>query len=431
MLFWLAAALIVLLALGAILRPFLRGGDAGETRAAYDVAIYKDQLAEIESDLARGVLSEAEAKASRTEISRRLLAAADAEERERAAGRAPAGVNRAAGVTVAALVVVGTLGTYAVIGVPGAEDQPLAERLADRAEARAQRPTQAEAEAIVLAELGAPQPSPDLVPEDVERLTELVAQLEEILVQRPMDITGHRLLASSYMQLGRLAEARGAQDRVLDLLGEAATAEDYAQTAEFRILAAGGYVSPQAERALAEGLQRDPSNPVMRYYSGRVLAQNGEPELALRLWSDLLDEGPADAPWIRAIEEEIGGVAAAAALGRIERGEDFDLGPGSLPPSQAPPGPSAEDMEAAETMTDEEQAAMIRGMVEGLSARLANEGGTPEEWARLIRALTVLGERDRAEAILAEARTAFAATPGALAPVEAVAAEFGLTGDAP
>ncbi|HRO11992.1 MAG TPA: c-type cytochrome biogenesis protein CcmI, partial [Amaricoccus sp.] len=97
---------------------------------------------------------------------------------------------------------------------------------------------------------------------------------------------------------------------------------------------------------------------------------------------------------------------------------------GLAPPAGA--GPSAEDVEAAGAMAPEERQAMIAGMVDGLSERLAREGGPPEDWARLIRSLGVLGRREEAAAILAEARQKHAGDPAGLAVIEAAAADAGL-----
>ena len=63
---------------------------------------------------------------------------------------------------------------------------------------------------------------------------------------------------------------------------------------------------------------------------------------------------------------------------------------------------------------------------EFLAERLATEGGPPEEWARLISALGVLGDNDRAGAILDEARTVFGENENALAMINAAAASAGL-----
>ena len=103
--------------------------------------------------------------------------------------------------------------------------------------------------------------------------------------------------------------------------------------------------------------------------------------------------------------------------------------PGYTPPEPsgtALPGPDAEAMAAAEAMTPEDRRRMVEGMVEGLETRLATQGGAPDEWARLIGALVVIGRQDHARDILAEARARFAATPEALAVIAEAAGKAGL-----
>jgi cytochrome c-type biogenesis protein CcmH len=95
--------------------------------------------------------------------------------------------------------------------------------------------------------------------------------------------------------------------------------------------------------------------------------------------------------------------------------------------SGAAPGPDAASLEAAQDMTPEERADMVRGMVEGLAARLASQGGPAEDWARLISALGVLGENDRALAILSEAEQVFAAHLADLDTIRDAARRAGVT----
>jgi cytochrome c-type biogenesis protein CcmH len=289
------------------------------------------------------------------------------------------------------------VGLYAGLGAPGLRDQPLAARQAREAAARAERPGQAAAEAMVAANA----PAPPLAGEEAE----LVARLEQVLKERPQDIEGHRLLARSLASLGRWPEARAAQERVVELLGDRTTAADLVDLAEARILAAGGYVSPEAEAALARALALDPEDPVARYYSGLTLLQGGRPDLAHRVWSRLLAQAPPDAPWIEPLRA---GVAEAARLAGLA------------------PGPSAADVEAAGAMAAEDRQAMIEGMVSGLAERLASEGGPPQDWAQLIRSLGVLGRPDEAASVLAEAREAHAGDAAALAAIEAAARDAGL-----
>ena len=217
--------------------------------------------------------------------------------------------------------------------------------------------------------------------------------------------------------MGNFAAAHRAQARVIELRGAEATAADYADLADLRILAAGGFVSPEAEAALLEALKRDPTNGTALYYSGLLYAQTGRPDLAFALWRPLLESSDPFAPWYMAIRAQIEDVADLA-------GVRYTAPP--APATEPLRGPSAEDMAAAQDMAPEDRLAMIEGMVGNLSARLADDGGTAEEWARLITALGVLGRTDEARAIADEAMAAFAAEPAALPLIEAARARAGI-----
>ena len=386
MTFWIFAGGLTVLALAAMLWPLLRPKTQTAMRSSYDVQIYKDQLTEVEADLARGTLTETEAKASRTEVSRRLLAAADAEANESASGNAPVGASRIMAVVISLAVLAGGLGVYQQLGVQGMPDFPLNERMGSR-------PSQE------VAEKAAEQYSaglPDIIQVDPKHL-ELVEQLQEVLKDRPDDLQGHQMLADNLAQLGEYAEARVAQDTVMRILADEATAADYAAHAEIMIVAANWYVSPAAEEALAHAFQIDPANKLARYYAGVLMIQRQDFAQTYNLWNGLLEEGPADAPWIPVIESQIEAVAAEA---------------GITPSSLA--GPSADQVNAAGEMTEEERNEMIGGMVAQLGERLATEGGSAEEWARLIRAYGVLGETAKASEIWNEAQEVFAGSPADL-----------------
>jgi cytochrome c-type biogenesis protein CcmH len=173
------------------------------------------------------------------------------------------------------------------------------------------------------------------------------------------------------------------------------------------ILAAGGFVSPEAEQVLLQTLNRDPQNGTALYYTGLLYAQVARPDRAFAVWRPLLEQSsPAD-PWYFPIHGQIEELGLRA--GVVYTAPEI--------PSEAP-GPTAEDMAAAQDMSPEDRQAMIENMVAGLSDRLANQGGTAEEWARLITALGVLGRTDEARAIADEATTAFAGQPDALPLIE-------------
>ncbi len=400
--FWLAAGVISLLVAFLILLAFLRPRKADAPAAAYDLQVYRDQLKEVDRDLERGILTEAEATRARTEVSRRILDA------DRALTQGDAAENRRGlldrWIIAVGLVAMigGAVGVYFQIGAPGYPDLPLATRIAILDEARANRPPQADAESQVTIR--------EAVPDQPDR-EELVARLRTIMEQRPNDAEGMALLASNEAALGNFRAARIAQGRLIELIGDDVTGAHFIDHAEMMILAAGGYVSPEAEAALVRGLEMEPRNGTARYYAGLMYAQQGRPDLAFPIWRNLLAESTADAPWLDPIRLQIEEVAALA-------GQRLRLA--DLPQPRAAPatGPTNEQMEAAAELPPEDRAAMIEGMVAGLANRLATEGGPPEDWARLITAFGVLGRADQAQAIYEEALGVFADDPGALAQIQ-------------
>ncbi|MDG4648768.1 c-type cytochrome biogenesis protein CcmI [Roseibacterium sp. SDUM158017] len=398
--FWIAVGGVSLLVSLLILVAFLRPRGGGVPAAAYDLQVYRDQLKEVDRDLERGILSEAEATRARTEVSRRILEAdsALAHAEKDQARRSAADRWIVAGGLVA--MVAGSVALYMQIGAPGYPDLPMQARIAMVEEARANRPDQDAAEAQTSV-----RPA---IPDQPER-EELVQRLRTIMEQRPEDAEGMALLASNEAALGNFRGARAAQERLIGILGDEATGAHYIDLAEMMILAAGGYVSPEAEAALRRGLELSPRNGTARYYAGLMYAQQGRPDMAFPIWRNLLAESTADAPWLEPIRLQIEEVAALA-------GERVTLS--DLPQPVRPRGPTAEDMEAAADMAPDDRTAMIEGMVGGLADRLATEGGPPEDWARLITAFGVLGRTEQARAVYEEATAVFAESPEALALIE-------------
>ena len=387
---WIVSGLMACAVIFVILRAIF-AVPAATKASELDVLVYKDQLQSLDSDLERGVVTAGEAEAARLEISRRLLAADKRAQSEVTADAR--GVSKLALAVMAVFLLGGSFGLYGLMGSPKLPDQPLVARQEAARIARFNRPNQATAEAEI-ATLELPR---EEVPADY---LELIKNLRETMAFRADDAEGWKLLALHEARIGNLAAAWRAKDRVITLLGDAATAADYADLAEFMIIATNGYVSVEAEGALASALKRNAKSPRARYYSGLALSQNGRPDVAYRMWIGLLEEGPDDAPWIPLIRDQIGAVARAAGIRITDRNA---------------PGPSAQQVEAAGDMTVEERQEMIRGMVAGLAERLATNGGAPNEWARLIRAYGTLGETAKASIIWNEAREVFGENAEAMA----------------
>jgi cytochrome c-type biogenesis protein CcmH len=384
--FWAAAVILVAGVAATLARAMWRARADDRASTDFDLAVYRDQLTEIERDIARDTIPADEGARLRTEIQRRLLEADRAARAARPAGQARAGRAAVALVSVTLLL---SLALYWKLGAPGYPDLPLQQRFAMSDALHAGRMSQAEAVAGVTA----PPARTDV---DASFL-ELMEKLRQAVKDRPDDLRGQELLARNEAALGNLGAAVTAQQAVIAAKADAATAEDHAGLAELMIFEANGYVSPEAEAALIAALEKDPENGTARYYTGAMFAQVGRFDRTFVLWRRLLDDGPADAPWVTLIRAQIEDVASRAGVSY------------TLPPQTGGPrGPSDSDMTAAAELSPEERQAMIVGMVEQLSERLAREGGSAEEWARLISSLAMIGRMDDARSIYAEAQTRFA-----------------------
>jgi cytochrome c-type biogenesis protein CcmH len=441
--FWAVAGMMALAVAVPLLTALRRGGDA-DPAASQDVRVYKDQLAEIDRDLTRGTIVADEAQRLRAEIGRRLIDADRAQARVDTDADEPSRPNKLA-ITVILLLAPATFLIYAGsasilrgigmqddriadlrdkfafevrirganlprmsfvfegLGAPGYPDLPLQSRLAQADARMKSRPSQAQAVAAV----PAPTPATDIAPDFLD----LMAKLRTAVADRPTDLRGLELLSRNEAALGNFTAAEAAQRQLLAVKRDGAVAADRAALAEILIAAAGGYVSPEAEAELIAALKLDPDNPTARYFSGLMFSQAGRFDRSFALWQPLLDESPADAPWVAAIRAQIEDVAYRA-------GVNYTL--------PAEKGPDTAAVAAAGDMSDADRQAMIAGMVAQLSDRLAREGGTVEEWNQLIRALVVLDQRDQAQVIYDEAKLKFVGRNAELSFLKLAAVESGL-----
>ncbi len=409
MTFWLITMALALGSCALLALALWRGHLGARPAAEFDLRVYRDQLSEVERDIERGVIKGDDAERVLTEISRRILTADKALQDESVDVRSPKAARFVAIGALAAVLIGGSFALYRDLGAPGYGDLALSTRIEAAADARASRPDQATAEASL--------PPFVIAPDTPETYAELIVKLREAVEKRPDDLQGATLLATHEMRLGNAVAAHAAQADVIRLKGATVNAEDYATYADMLIIAAGGYVSPEAEGALARVLRFDPKNGVARYYSGLMMLQVGRPDVAFRAWAQLLQDSGGDEGWVVPIREQIEDLAFRA-------GVKYELPPAK---DTSLTGTNVEDIENAETMSDEERTEMIRGMVDRLSDRLATTGGSAEEWARLIGALGVLGEADQAALIWQNAKDVFGDRPNDLAIVRGAARKLGIT----
>ena len=371
MLLWLLFAVLTAVVLTMLLAPLGRPARGEPAAAAGALAVYRDQLDEIEAERARGLLDQAEADAARNEVSRRLIAIAGAAETGSDSGHAlPL---RRIGVGVAALVPLLSLGLYLTLGSPGLPSHPMAGR------------------------------APASL--DQAGVGELVARVEAQLRANPGDARGWDVLAPVYFRLGRFRDAATAYANAARLEGE--SVKRLLGFAEASVFAADGVVGEDARVACEKILKIEPGRPEARIWLALAKEQDGRLAEALADYRKLLAAAPADAPWRQPVEARLGDVSRR--LGAAGASQ-----PGA-------PGPTAADVAAAEKLVPADRARMIAQMVDGLAERLKRDGSDLAGWLRLVNAYAVLDRKEDARAALAEARRHFAADDQALARLTALA----------
>ncbi|HHV69475.1 c-type cytochrome biogenesis protein CcmI [Brucella sp. RRSP16] len=341
--FWLIAALLTLAATLVVLLPLTRRKQAFLPAEKNDLEVYRDQLREVEADAARGMIDPQSAEQARIEISRRILnAEKSAREAAEVAGKTTPG-RWLAFLAVLAVPLV-AWGVYPLFGKPDMPSMPLAERLSASA--------------------------------DRGSVDELVARAEAHLAQNPDDVRGWDVLAPIYLRLGRAADAVNAYRSSIRIAGE--NFPRVLGLGEALATASGGTVTAEAEGFFRKAADLEPNDVRPQFYLAQGEMQDGRMDLAANRLQAFLDKAPADAPWRGQIEQAIARLRDPAAV------------------QQQPKGPTADDVDAASSMSPEDRQAMIEGMVQRLDESLRQNSGDVEGWKRLVRSYMILNRRDAA-----------------------------------
>jgi cytochrome c-type biogenesis protein CcmH len=352
---WMLFAAMTASAVMAVLWPLSR------RRAVEDIPdpntqFCRDQLAEIERDRDRGLLSPSETEAAKAEAGRRLLRAKTSGDPDHGVVGEPAlRRRRAASALALSAVPILALALYGAHGSPHLPDQPLAARLK--------------------------QPAEEM------DIAEAIGRIEAHLAQNPQDGRGWEVIAPVYFRMGRADDAVKAYETALRLLGP--DPNRLTQYGEALVSAQDGVVPAEARSAFEKALQLDPGSPKARFYLARAAEQDGDRDKARALYTALLTSSPQEAPWVPVVREE---------MARLD----------GAPPAASPDGD------------------VVRGMVEGLAERLQSQGGSADEWIRLIRSYTVLGDTAKAKAARQKAQEALAQDQSAVRRIDAMAHELKL-----
>ncbi|MFZ4110353.1 MAG: c-type cytochrome biogenesis protein CcmI [Polymorphobacter sp.] len=413
---WIILTLMVAVVAAVLTIPLVRRHEARADARTATLAVLRDQLADVDVQIAAGAIPPADAEGLRIEIKRRMLAAGHIPEEARAALAARTLSGMAIGL--AALVALAGGALYATMGKPGlvGTSAPLA--------ATAAAPPAAGAEAEGAGEIAA-----------------LVAGLEKKVAANADDPEGWRMLGWSYFQMQRFDDSARAYGKAVALKPDGAGFQS--AYGEALVQVANGAVTPSAADAFAKAQAQDGADARARYFLGVKKQQDGDAKGALDDWITLLGESATDAPWVpqlRSVIEQTARDAKIDVSARLAALRPPANGGASVaaPPmpglagsaASAPvgvmPGPSADQVAGAAAMTAGERQAMIRGMVDGLAKKLQANPRDEAGWLRLMRARSVQGDNAAAARARNDALAAFAGDPATQARIRAAATEIGI-----
>lgn len=252
----------------------------------------------------------------------------------------------------------------------------------------------------------------------------MIAGLEARLKANPEDAEGWRMLGWAFFETGRFAESATAYRRATSL--DPDNADYWSSLGEALVLAGSGDVPPDAAAAFDKAIALDPKDPRARYFLAVRKDIAGDHEGAIDGWLALLADTPAGAPWEADLRRTIEQVAAREKIDVAAR--RAAIRPAPPAPSVATaaiPGPTREQMAAASQLPPGQQEAMVRGMVDGLGAKLAANPRNPDGWIMLMRSHMTLGDPAKASEAY---RSALAANPGARAELTGAAKQLGVPG---
>ncbi len=273
---WLFIASLTGFAVFGLLWPLSRPVRAG--RDLDDRDFYQSQLAEIDQDIARGVIDEASAASARHEAARRLLALGDQQAISPVITQAT-GRRRAAAILTIACVPLLALALYTRLGSPGLPDQPIAARA-------------------------------ELLSNDAA-LSTLISKVEARLETHPEDGLGWATIAPVYVSVGRYADGITAFTKAIALMGE--SGDLLSGLGEARMATADGIVTTEALRDFDRALVLDPTNERAQYYRAMAAEQDGDTARALSLYQELAKRLPPDSEPAQLIAKRMAALGGAAA----------------------------------------------------------------------------------------------------------------------
>jgi len=267
--FWVIAVLLAAGALAFVLPPLLgrRRKATGATQDATNVAVYRDQLRELEADVAGGTLARDQFDEARRELEARLLD----DVRDSATGARAATPGRMAAVTAGIAIPLVAILLYLAVGTPNA---------------LLPQPAGGDGHGITR-----------------QQIEGMVDRLSARLAENPDDATGWAMLGRTNAVLGRFPEAASAYaNAVKRSPPDAQLLADYADALA---MAQGRRLEGEPERVIAQALKVDPKNVKALALAGTVAFEKKDFKGAIALWQRILEVVPPDSDMAGSIRDSI------------------------------------------------------------------------------------------------------------------------------
>lgn len=284
-LFWVICIAMLVGALLFVLPPALQAAASRATeetaRRNANIAIYRDQLAELEADLRNGIVSEEQYAQDRDDIERRLLEDTTTEKSSSKPVKISADARKHAYMLGIGLALVAVI-FYLRVGTPAAVTGTAAPTIVNTPSvppmaAGGQR-SQAQIEASV-------------------------AALAKRLQSNPSDVQGWSMLARSYTEMGRWGEAAGAYARLTELTPN--DADLWAEYAFAVAMASGRKLDGKPMELIDHALKIDPNNPRALGLAANAAYDKKDYQKAIDYWQRIMKQMPADAEIAKTLQSRI------------------------------------------------------------------------------------------------------------------------------
>jgi len=297
-----AGSLIVTLIVVTIL-PLLKIQKKKKSKKDLELDFLKNQLKQIEIDINAGSLEKSDGEYNRAKISRSILTILDPNKNALNHTSAPKNMTFALMIVIIFVLSFGTYITYSHLGNLDFQKELFLKTTPMSYDLKSSFLSQEDVESFIKKKLKTAESNSK--PTKNQPLIDLITKLKAVLEDRPNDLTGYKLLVKHSLEINDYITARKAQKTIIEILNTKVTSFEFSSYAEFCILAARNYVSPQAEAAIKMALKLNSKNNQAKFYSTLLLFQKDQPYNVEPIWIELIRTEPPESKWVKLILRQI------------------------------------------------------------------------------------------------------------------------------